>query len=82
MSDKTLTDEGYLAVPSNSNIEVQMEPENTINEDELSNQPSESANLQPTRERPLKSGMPIQRHLGARRKNKEHRKGNPSTKMP
>ena len=35
MSDKTLTDEGYLAFPSTSNQEVRMEPENTINEDEL-----------------------------------------------
>ena len=35
MSDKTLTDEGYLAVPSTSNQEVRMEPENTIDEYEL-----------------------------------------------
>ena len=35
MPDKTLTDEGYLAVPGTSNQEVEMELEDTINEDEL-----------------------------------------------
>ena len=35
MPDKTLTDEGYLAVPGTSNQEVEMEVEDTINEDEL-----------------------------------------------
>ena len=35
MSVQTLTDEVYLTVASTSNQEAQMEPENTINEDEL-----------------------------------------------
>ena len=35
MPDKTFTDEGYLAVPGTSNQAVQMELENTSNEDEL-----------------------------------------------
>ena len=35
MPDKTLTDKGYLAVPSTSNQEVETELEDTINEDEL-----------------------------------------------
>ena len=35
MPDKTLKDEGYLAVPGTSSQVVQMELENIINEDEL-----------------------------------------------
>ena len=86
----TMSDKGYLAVPGTSHHEVQMEPENTINEDEAlavsedenlaGDQPSESVNQQPTREHPLRSKTQIQRHLAARKKNQECRKGNPSTK--
>ena len=65
-----MSDKGYLAVPGTSNQEVQMEPENTINEDEAlavsedensaGNQPSESANQQPTREHPLRYSDTLQ----------------------
>ena len=40
----------------------------------LGNQPRESANQQPTRERPLRSETPIQRHLATRKKIKNAEK--------